>query len=447
MNVDEAEGAMKQSTETRCLESPKYTCTLGGVLATITNVYRAIPIIHAGAGCGSNQMLSFRSGGGHQGVGYVGGMLTPSTNLAEDEVVFGGEAKLRNQIKATIELMDGDLYVVADGCIAGMIGDDVDAIVREFDCSEKPVVSVKAAGFSGNTYTGYENVLGAIINQVLKPIPKERGLVNLIGFIPYQDIFWRGNLREIKIMLNTLGLTVNQFIGDFSGLVGLKQMAAAELTIVVSPWLGISVAKKLEEVFNIPYLCYPNLPVGPKESSEFIRAVGKKLNIPDVEVESIILTQEREAYYELDLAGDVCSTYASALPFAIIAGSATAVGITRFLTNEAGFTPTLVIINDDPPADIRPEIIKRLQGMESGISPKIIFEVDSYYIRKHLKQSNYKVLLASSQERYLAQDERAVFVSVSFPANDRMIIRDTYAGYGGGIAMIEDIMSRFIQPY
>lgn len=438
---------LAEPAEQGCLEAPKHTCALGGALAVISNIHRAIPIIHAGAGCGSNQLLSFRSAAAHQGVGYVSGMITPSSNLSEKEVVFGGEERLRDQIRSTIELIDGDFYVVASGCIPSMIGDDVDAVVRDFSTEAKPILHVNAAGLAGNTFRGYESFFESVIYQLLQSVPKEKGLVNVVGIVPYQDIFWRGNLREIKTLLGKLGLKVNQVVGDFSGLEGLRRLAAAELTIVVSPWVGHGIAQQLKERFDIPYLSFPNIPVGPRESSEFLRKVAKQLKLSKSKLEQLIAEEEREAYEELDVAGDVCTLFSSALPFAIIAGSATALGITRFLTNEAGFTPTLVVINDDPPEVLRTAIVKRLRNLEGGLKPKVVFEVDTYKIRQHLKKTNYRVLLGSSQERYLAQDERAVYVSVTYPANDRLVVRDTYAGYGGGISVIEDIISRFVMPY
>ena len=60
-------------SDKRVLENPKYTCALGGALSVITNIHRAVPIIHAGIGCGMQQMLSFRAAGAQQGVGYVSG--------------------------------------------------------------------------------------------------------------------------------------------------------------------------------------------------------------------------------------------------------------------------------------------------------------------------------------------------------------------------------------
>ncbi len=131
-----------------CLELPRHSCALGGALSAVTSIHRAIPILHAGAGCGATQ-LGFRYGSGAQGVGYIGGMVTPSSNITEKEVVFGGENRLKEQIKATLDLIDGDFYVVITGCIPNMIGDDVYSVVKEFNHDSPPILYVNTPGYVG----------------------------------------------------------------------------------------------------------------------------------------------------------------------------------------------------------------------------------------------------------------------------------------------------------
>jgi nitrogenase molybdenum-iron protein beta chain len=436
----------EERTVNRCLEAPKYTCNLGGALSVITNVHRFIPIIHAGAGCGMNQLLSFRTGGGRQGIGYMSGTNAPSTNLGEIEVVFGGENRLAEQIRATLDLIDGDAYVVVNGCISAMIGDDVAGVVQQFAEARAPVLAIEASGFGGNTYVGYDAAFSAFVKHIAKPQPKIQGLVNILGLVPYQDVFWRGTLRSLRSILEKLGLKVNQVIGDHSGILGVHALSAAELTIVLSPWVGVPTARLIESRFGIPYIAFPNVPVGPVDTSDFLRSVAEKLGLDSDKVEAVIAEEEREAYDDLNIAGDTLSTFGSALPFSIVGNSAQAVGLVRFLANVAGFSALEVIINDDPPEEVRPQLLERLNNLESGLQPSIHFEVDTWKIRQILKKSICRVLLASSQERYLAESERKIFVATTFPANNRLVVRDHYAGYGGGINIVEQIVSLFVMP-
>lgn len=431
---------------TRCVESPRYSCALSGVLNSLNNIHRVIPIIHAGAGCGQNQNFRSYSAGG-QGTGYVGGVITPSTNFTEKEVIFGGEDRLREQIQSTLELIDGDLYVVVTGCIPNMIGDDVKAVVGEFQKKGVPIIAVISPGFSGDTIYGYEILLEAIIAQYLnEPVKKVPGRINLLGVIPYHDVFWRGDLREIKRILERLGIEVNTIFGDYGGVSNLKTIPSAELNIVLSPWVGVRGAELLKEKFGTPYLIAP-LPSGLKDSTQFVKTVGKALEIQKKTIDEVIKEEEKQAVLDLDVAGDMVSVYEAALPVAIVANSTTSLQLSRYLANEPGFTPTTVIITDNPPEQVRKQIHAGLGSLATGLKPKIIFEEDSYHIKNELKNTHFNVLLASSQERFLAEDLKAGHISVSFPVNNRMIISRTYAGYRGGITLVEDIMSLFLNPF
>ena len=56
----------------------------------------------ASAGCGQNLHIAINSGGGYLGGGYCGGNSLPSSNVVERDIVFGGEERLREQIKSTL---------------------------------------------------------------------------------------------------------------------------------------------------------------------------------------------------------------------------------------------------------------------------------------------------------------------------------------------------------
>ncbi len=288
----------------------------------------------------------------------------------------------------------------------------------------------------------------AVVDQLLvKPSKKEKGLVNIFGIVPHQDMFWRGNLREIKRVLELLGLKANVLFGDFEGLAALKKLSSAELTVVVSPWVGIGAAKLLEERFGVPYLAFPYLPVGPAETSRFLFKIGEQLKIPMNKLNKVVANEEREAYQSLDSGGDLTTMLSPSIPFVIATDSSYAVGITKFLANEAGFTATRVLVTDNPPEDVKEAVRNELENLECGLKPDVVFEVDSYKIREILKKTYFRLILSSSMDKYVVDDLRVgQHLSISYPTRDRMIIDRSYAGYRGGSTLIEDIISKFILP-
>lgn len=429
------------------IEAPRYSCALGGAYSAALALYGAVPILHSGAGCGLGQLFGQHYAAGQNGGGPQGTTSTPCSSLAEEHVVFGGEDKLRQLIQSTLELMQGEFFPVITGCVPSLIGDDTEAVVKEFR-SQAPVVHVKTAGFSGNSYLGYELFFDAIIEQLLEEVPVQKGLINIFGVVPYQHIFWKGDLAAVKHILEKLGLQVNIIFTEFQGLENLRKIPAAELNVVLSPWNGHSIVKNLQAKYKTPYLVFPSVPIGPKATTQLIRSLADTLQLDPERVNAVIQKEERVAYRFAEYLGDVL-ILALPHPFvAVVADSANAIGITKYLTNEISYIPEVVIITDNPPEEYRANILDELsQQLDCAIKPDVIFEVDSHFIREKLKNRNFMILLASSLEKHIAGEEfGALHVSVSFPTFDRLIIERTYAGYRGGLSLMEDIISKYCGP-
>ncbi|MFB3764755.1 MAG: nitrogenase component 1 [Methanotrichaceae archaeon] len=429
------------------LEAPRYSCALAGAYSTAIGTFRVVPILHSGLGCGLGQLFGQFYAGGQNAGGPQGGTNTPCSGLVEEHVIFGGEKKLRKLIRSTIDLMDGDLYVVLSGCIPSLIGDDVESVVKEFK-EEVPIIFVKTAGFIGNSYDGYELFFNALIDQLLTPLPVKKGQVNILGVVPYQHTNWKGNLRELKSTIEQLGLEVNIIFTERNGLEKLKEIPAAELNLVLSTWNGVKVAEKLKEKFGTPYMVYPNVPIGGKQSSQLLRKLGSRLEIPKEKIDKVIADEEWRIYRFMEYIGDALAIGLPHPYIAVVADSGTAVGITKFLANELGYLPEIVVVTDTLPEEVKPEIVKELtENIESPFKPEVFFEVDSFKIREKLKNRSYLILLASSLEKGFAEDTGVpIYLSISFPIYDRLILERSYAGYHGGLTLIEDIISKYVGP-
>lgn len=433
-------------------ETPRHSCALGGVYGTASAIPGVVPILHSGGGCGWANFFGFvgASGGGLLGDG--GAMMTPCTCLLEKHVVFGGEERLADQIRSTYELMNGDLFVTISGCIPALIGDDVEGVISEFKGSglqDRPLVNVKSSGFNGTSYDGYEMFLKAVVEQLLETRPLEKGLVNILGIQPCQHIFWKGDLKVIKSLLEGAGLKVNPIFGDLAGVEGLRRIPAAELNIVLNPWQGVETAKLLQEKFGTPYTIYPGTPVGPIETTRFIRHVAEHVAVEKDRLESWIDSQTTLAYQNFGYVATALYMGFCNVPFAVVADSNIAIGLTRYLTNECGLLPAAVVVTDNPPEEARQTIIDRLtKDLEGVVVPDVFFENDTYLIHEKLKNYSFLFLFASSMEKYAAAKKYlAGHHTISFPAYDRLILNRNYAGYDGGNALLEDVLSKFSRPF
>jgi len=428
-------------------ESPRYTCALGGAYGATLATYGNVPILHSGAGCGMANAhgLTFASGlntGGAQGT-----TSTPCSCLVEEHVIFGGEQKLKDLVKSSIEVMKGDLFTVISGCVPALIGDDVDAVIQEFQ-DRATILHVNAPGFSGTSYNGYEAYLDAVIDQLLTEVPVEKNLVNILGIVPNQHVFWKGDLENVKNLFKKIGIKANTIFLDFNGVESLKKIPAAELNLVFSPWVGIKAAEKLKEKFGTPYKIISHVPVGPKDSSALLQKIGDILGLSKDLVLNVIKDEERKAYRYTEYLSEAFMISVPHAYYGVVADSRTAIELVRYGANELGWNPEIVIVTDNPPDEFREAIIKGLtENLEGVVTPKIIFEIDSHKILQELKKHTLQVLLASSLEKYIAHDELdAIHLSIAYPVFDKVIVDKSYAGYRGGIALFEDLSATFAGP-
>ncbi|NJD75472.1 MAG: hypothetical protein FIB08_00050 [Candidatus Methanoperedens sp.] len=430
-------------TESRvaCTISPRFTCALGGALATVWGIVGAIPIVHSSAGCSRNLYMGQCFGSGWQTFGHARGLMTPSTSLVEKHVIFGGEGRLVQQMKASFEITEADLYFVLSGCQVALIGDDIRTIVDQFkERKDQTIIMVETPGFKGNSYAGYDMVGRALVEQLVEPPDEndEQISVNLFGIVPAQDPFWQGNIIEIKRLLNRLGVSV-RWSGDYDTIDTIKKSSNADLNIVLSEYVGVSTAELFKQKFGVPWIKY-NLPIG-SETSKFLRIVAEALGIDRELVDLVIDSEEEQFLKQLDRLGHLYAGFNLQRDIGVIADSTYSIGLIKFLANDFGMNPTFVAVSDEPPAEIHDTIRKEILGLDYGLKPQIIIESDGNKIWRALEESHPTFLLAGSFDKRIADRLDIPRLSVSYPITDRVILSRGYAGYRGSITLIEDIVT------
>ncbi len=429
----------------KLLDKQRYKCALGS-MQTVQAIGRAIPILHSGPGCA--QKLSDSNGSS----GYFSPNIFPCTSINEKDVVFGGTKKLHSTIENALKVIDADLYVVLTGCIPEIVGDDVGEVVSEFADADKPVIYASTAGFKGNNYKGHEQVVDAIVNQYLHKSDKhEKGLVNIWADVPYQDLFWLGNIRELEKLVAELGLTPNTIFGYDRGIKNIDKIPEAEFNLLVSPWVGLKNMKTMEKKLGIPYLHYPTLPIGAFETSRFLRAVGEFAHVDDAKVQSVIDEHEKYYYYLIERYADLfLENRVINKQFSVAADAQYALAITKFLANDLGLVPAKQFITDDTPKEHREAISAEFKNLNFGLEAEAVFEADGFKIREAVREHDYHgypLILGSYYEKELSEELKGNYLNISWPVQDKIVLDNFYAGYAGGIRLIEDIYSVAVQRF
>lgn len=440
------------------IEQERYTCAIGA-LQSVVAIPRAVPILHSGPGCG-NMIQGFFE----RSTGYAGGSTSPCTNFTEKEVVFGGTDRLRENIANTYKILDTDLQVVLTGCTAGIVGDDVEPVVEEFREDGKPIVSVETAGFKCSNFEAHSLVVNAVIDQYVSrfeeenPFRSEKNTVNLFASLPYQDPFWKGNLREYKRLLEGIGLSVHVLFGPESGGVReWQQIPKANFNILVSPWYGLPITEHLKEVYGQPFTQYPNIPIGANETERFLRQVlafaneqGAEL---DLDAAEKFIRQEREAYYEeIDNLATFLLEFRYGLPnhVHIVHDAGYVLGLSKFLLHEVGIVPKEQFAVDNTPQRFQKQIAAELQSTSDKKVIPLTFEPDAGKVQDTLRSLHHGgrgLIIGSGWDKELAREKDYDFLSASVPTPYRLVMTTNYVGFSGGLRVIEDIYGAVLATY
>lgn len=440
------------------IEQERYTCAIGA-LQSVVAIPRAVPILHSGPGCG-NMIQGFFE----RSTGYAGGSTSPCTNFTEKEVVFGGTDRLRENIANTYKILDTDLQVVLTGCTAGIVGDDIEPVVEEFREDGKPIVSVETAGFKCSNFEAHSLVVNAVIDQYVSrfeeenPFRSEKNTVNLFASLPYQDPFWKGNLREYKRLLEGIGLSVHVLFGPESGGVReWQQIPKANFNILVSPWYGLPIAEHLEEVYGQPFTQYPNIPIGANETERFLRQVLAFANEQGAELDTDaaekFIRQEREAYYEeIDNLATFLLEFRYGLPnhVHIVHDSGYVLGLSKFLLHEVGIVPKEQFAVDNTPKRFQEQIAAELQSTSDKKVIPLAFEPDAGKVQDTIRSLHHGgrgLIIGSGWDKELAREKDYDFLSASVPTPYRLVMTTNYAGFSGGLRVIEDIYGAVLATY
>jgi nitrogenase molybdenum-iron protein beta chain len=386
----------------------------------------------------------------------MGGLAIPCSGVQEKEIVFGGDRRLDEQLKATVEIAKAGLFVVLTGCMTEMVGDDVDAVVAPYQAQGVPFVTVSTGGFKGTSLLGYDLVLEALFRKfVTRGVPRQPKRVNLWGVPPSQDVFWAGNLAELRRLLEALGLSVNTFFTLQDTLADLRGAASAELNIVVSPIYGVGPAIAFEEEHGTPYVAL-DFPVGALATRRFLEQVAVALKIDGARVQAVVEREEREYYHFLSRALDSYNDI-DLQRFAVVIGNVNyAPALTDFAFRELGWLPELVVITDILNEEQALQVSGGFAALLPELAGKLVYETNTSRVIEHFRRAwptstgRYRrefspsFVLGSTLDKEFADEIKAAHLAISYPVTSRQVLNRAYAGYRGGLTLVEDIFSSLL---
>jgi nitrogenase molybdenum-iron protein beta chain len=434
---------------------------LGGALATLGALPRVAPIVHASQGCGGNLFMAYSSGSGYFGAGYCGGNSVSCSGVLEKDIVFGGIPRLEEQIATTFETIDADLFVVLTSCMTEIIGDDVKGLTARFaaETEHPPIFNIETPGFAGNSYHGYEKVMEGLFRNFIPPsAEKDARLVNIFGVIPAYDPFFRGDLEEIRRILQGVGLKVNTFFTSDISIEDVKAAGRASFNISFSRIYGRSLLAEIEATQGIPFGVF-DMPVGAQATREFLLSLSEVFPIAKERIPAF-LEKEFSRYYSYVERGLELYADADFQQYGVLVSNANrAVSYAKYLVDEIGWILKYVFVTDDLREEEQQAIRESFDAQRFVSAPALVFETDGENISRRFAREvplsssaryfdafSPAFVLGSSIEKDFARAIGANLLTVSFPIMDRLIASKAYAGFNGGLSLFEDIVSRFTAP-
>jgi nitrogenase molybdenum-iron protein alpha chain len=213
-----------------------------------------INITHGPVGCGFYSWLTRRNqtDAGADGDNYINYCFT--TDMQDEEIIFGGEKKLKQAIAEAYENFHPKAIAVFSTCPVGLIGDDVHAVCREM----KKELGINVFGFSCEGYKGVSQSAGhhiannGIFTHVVgtdDTVKEGDFKINLLG-----EYNIGGDAFEIERLFDLCGFTL---ISTFSGNSSIDFFAnshTADLNLIMCHRSINYVAEMMETKYGLPWL-------------------------------------------------------------------------------------------------------------------------------------------------------------------------------------------------
>ncbi len=240
-----------------------------------------INITHGPIGCGFYSWLTRRnqtdpdSGNGQNYMPYCF-----STDMQDEEIIFGGEKKLKQAIQEAYDNFKPKAIAVFATCPVGLIGDDVHAVCREM----KAKLGINVFGFSCEGYKGVSQSAGHHIanNGIFKHVVglddtvKEGNYrINLLG-----EYNIGGDAFEIERLFEKCGITL---VSSYSGNSSIDQFAnshTADLNLIMCHRSINYVAEMMETKFGVPWIKV-NF-IGAAATAKSLRKIAQYFDEPEL---------------------------------------------------------------------------------------------------------------------------------------------------------------------
>ena len=425
--------------------NPAKACQPLGAVFAAAGFERTMSFVHGSQGC----VAYYRS---HLSRHFKEPSSAVSSSMTEDAAVFGGLNNMVDGLANTYSLYEPKMIAVSTTCMAEVIGDDLHAFIetakqkgsvpQTFD-----VPFAHTPAFVGSHVDGYDNMIKGVFEHFWKS--KARVAGGKINIIPGFDGFCVGNNRELKRMLDLMGVEYtlvqdasDQYDtpsdGEFRMFDGGTTLADTEAALDAKATLSLQTyctrktlaycAEQGQETASFHY------PLGIRATDELLVKLSE-LSGKDVPA---ALTRERGRL--VDAIAD-SQSWLHGKKYAIYGDPDFVYAMARFVMETGGEPIHCLATNGNKQWE--EEMTALLASSPFGRDAKVWAGKDLWHLRSLMFTEPVDLLIGSSYGKYLERDTGTPLVRLSFPIFDRHHHhRFPIWGYQGGLRLLTTLLDK-----
>jgi len=355
-----------------------------------------------------------------------------TTNMNEQDIIFGGEKHLYKAIQEVVEKYNPAAVFVYQTCVPAMIGDDLEAVCKAAAKKlGKPVVPVNVPGFVGSKNLGNKLAGEVLLDYVIGTEEPEETTpydINIIG-----EYNLSGELWQVKPLLDELGIRILACISGDAKYHEIARSHRARAAMMVCSKAMINVARKMEERYGIPFFEGSFYGIG--DMSDSLRKIAQLLVDRGAPADLLNRTEiviEREearawqriAPYRPRLLGKRALLFTGGVKsWSVVAA-----------LQEAGLVLTGTSVKKSTPGDKEriKELVKDDAHMFDDLKPREMY--------KMLKDARADIMLSGGRTQFVALKAKMPWLDINQERHH------AYAGYEGMVALVHEIDKALSNP-
>ncbi len=243
-------GAPKFCKKSEPGEGAERSCAYDGARVVLMPITDVIHLVHGPIACAGNSW-------DNRGARSSGSQLFRrgfTTEVLENDVVFGGEKKLYKAIRELAERYpEAKAIFVYATCVTAMTGDDIEAVCKAArDKVPMPVIPVNTPGFIGDKNIGNRLAGEVMFKYVIGTAEPEYTTdydINLIG-----EYNIAGDLWGMLPLFDRLGIRVLSCFSGDARFADLRYAHRAKLNVIICSKSLTNLARKMQKKYGMPYL-------------------------------------------------------------------------------------------------------------------------------------------------------------------------------------------------